>query len=143
MAARKFRPKVVKAEVVGRAEIIGIKPAARESGIPESSIRRWRETPEMALLRAETRDAVAADVWAAFQKGVRRIAELMDTTTDMAKVAVASGILYDKLALMSGEATSRTETKALTDDLSDDEKQRLRQWIVDLPAAIPDPRPAG
>ena len=143
MAPRKFRPKIVKAEVIGRAEVIGIRPAAREAGVPESSLRRWRDDPDVARLRAEKHEEVVADLWAAFQRGVRRVDELIPLTTDISKVAIALGIVYDKMALMTGEPTSRTESRALTDDLSDDEKQRLREWIVGLPATVADPSPAG
>ncbi len=92
----------------------------------DQTIRHWRERPDMAELRAEKKDDVAQDVWAAFQKGVRRIATLMDTTEDMGKVAVATGILFDKFALMSGEATARTETRALVDGMNDHERELLR-----------------
>ena len=96
----------------------------------------------MVLLRAEKREDVAADVWAGFQKGVHRIVALMDTTEDMSKVAVATGILYDKFALMTGGPTSRSETRSVTDDLGDDEKQRLRNWIDALPAnRVPEGNP--
>jgi len=91
----------------------------------------------MALLRAEKRDQVAADVWASFQIGVRRAADLMAVTTDLAKVAIATGILYDKYALMTGAATTRTESRILGDDLDDDEKQRLRDWIDGLATTAP------
>ena len=66
---RQQRPKTAKAEAVGLAEVIGIRPAARQVGVPESTLRRWRESPDMAQLRAETKDEVTADVWAAFQTG--------------------------------------------------------------------------
>jgi hypothetical protein len=89
----------------------------------------------MAQLRAEKHDDVAADVWAAFQKGVRRISELLDTAEDLAKVAIATGVLYDKMALMTGGPTSRSETRSVTDGLSDEQKQRARNWIDSLPAA--------
>lgn len=118
-----------KAEIVGLAEVIGIRPAARQAQVPESSLRRWREDPDMAQLRAETKVEVQADVWAGFQTGVRRIVELLPEATDLAKVAIATGVLYDKFALMSGEATTRSESVALTDGLDADEKRRLRKII--------------
>lgn len=79
----------------------------------------------MAQLRAEKKEEVVGDVWAAFQMGVQRIAELLPVTTDLAKVAVATGVVYDKLALMTGEATARSESRALTEGLSDHERQQL------------------
>ncbi len=86
-------------------------------------------------MRAEKKEDVAADVWAAFQKGVQRVSELLDTTEDLSKVAIATGILYDKFALMSGDATSRTETLALTDGLDADEKRNLRRVFDRVAAA--------
>ena len=103
--------------------------------MPVSTLHSWRAQPEFARLRTEKREDVAADMWAAFQKGVRRMSELMDTAEDLTKVAIASGVIYDKLALMSGAATSRTETRSLADDYSDQEKEKLRNWIDSLPAA--------
>lgn len=83
----------------------------------------------MAQLRAETKADVQADVWAGFQSGVRRIVELLPETKDLGKVAIATGVLYDKFALMAGEATTRSESVALTDGLDADEKRRLRKII--------------
>lgn len=137
---RKYRSATEKATAVGLSEVVGVSEASRQLAIPESTLRHWRSSPAMAELRAETKAEVTADVWAAFQLGVRRITELIPRTEDLGKVAIAAGVLYDKHALMTGEATSRTESKALTDDLDDTEKQRLRDWIDGLAAAAP---PAG
>lgn len=138
MPTRRQRTTAEKARAIGLAEVVGIARASRETGIPESSIRTWRERPDFAELRGEKKEQVREDVWAAFQTGVRRVVELIPRTDDLQKVAMATGVLYDKFALMSGEATSRTESKALTDDISDDERQRLRDWIVALPSGSAD-----
>jgi hypothetical protein len=132
------RTRTVKAAIVGRAEVIGVRPAAREAGIPVSTLESWRTRSEFARLRTEKREDVAADVWAAFQKGVRRIEELFPTTEDIGKVAVASGILYDKFALMSGMATTRTETKALTEGMDDHERARLREVLDEVLSMTPE-----
>lgn len=128
MAARRRYTHKQRSEIVGQAEVIGVRPAARKSHVPESTIRHWRESPLMAQLRAEKREDVAQDVWAGFQAGVRRIIALMDQTEDMAKVAIATGVLFDKYALMSGEATSRHETH-ITEGWQDHEKAALREVI--------------
>lgn len=140
---RKYRSATEKAKAVGIAVVAGVAEASRTTGVPEQTLRDWIASPMFVELRTRKRDDVAAEVWAAFQSGVRRVVELLPTTEDLAKVAVASGILYDKFALMSGEATSRTESKTLTDDLSDSEKLRLHDWIVSLPATEGDPEPVA
>lgn len=123
------RTRTQKAEVVGRAEVIGLRPAAREAGIAPSTLESWRKHPDFARLRTEKKAEVAADVWGAFQTGVRRVAELIGTTEDLSKVAIATGILYDKFALMSGEATSRSESRAVTEGMDDHERAALRALI--------------
>jgi hypothetical protein len=119
----------VKAEAVGLSVVKGAAAASRETGIPRKTITYWREQPEFAELRQQKRDEVAADIYAVFQKGIRRIEELLPLTDDMGKVAVATGILYDKLALMSGDATVRTETRDATAMLPDGEKEALADAI--------------
>ena len=44
-------------------------------------------------------------------------------------LSVLWGILTDKAQLLSGAATSRTETRALTDSLADHEKEALADAI--------------
>lgn len=121
-----------KAEAVGLSVVKSTRGAADELHIPESSIRYWREDPEFAQLRAETREEVASDVWATFQAGVRRVKELIPQTDDLTKVATATGILYDKYALMSGQATQRTENADVTARLTDHETAALEDAIEGL-----------
>ena len=109
------------AEAVGLSEVIGIRPAARKMGIAESTLRGWRDKPEYAQLRAETKDAVAEDIWAGFQVGLHRIVELIPTEKDLKAVAVATGVLFDKHALLTGGATNRSESRDITGSISDGE----------------------
>ena len=121
---------------MGQSEVDGIRATAREAGVPESTLRHWRESGEMAQLRAEKKEEVAADVWATFQAGVRRVAELIPKTDDLQKVATATGIIYDKFALMSGEATGRTEHRELDSGLDDHESEALRKAIDEALAKV-------
>ena len=52
------------------------------------------------------------------------------------------GVSAEKAQLLGGGPTSRTETRTLVDDLDDDEKRRLRDWIDGLPAGAPAEVPA-
>ena len=80
-------------------------------------------------MRTEKREEVIADLYAVFQQGVRRIADLLPVTDDMSKVAIATGIIYDKFALMSGQVTARTELLNPTEGMNDGEKQALSDAI--------------
>jgi hypothetical protein len=127
--ARRRLTIVQKAALVGEAEVNGVLPTARKHNVPESSIRYWREDPTFAKLREETKEAVAQDVWGAFQLGLKRIVELIPVTTDLQKVSVATAIIYDKFALISGAATSRAESRSLVDGMDDHEREQLKSVL--------------
>ncbi len=143
------RPLSERAQAVGIAVATGnVSEAARQTGIAESTIRQWVDLPEFAELRERTKDQVAAEWWAMVQKAFRRSAELLDATEDPVKAATAGAIIFDKMALSTGEATARTESRSLTHDYDDNEKRRLRDFIdtLDTPGsagAAGDPQGAG
>jgi hypothetical protein len=126
------RSKRLKAEAVGLSVVEGVRPAARKMGIPVSTLIYWRESEEFEQLRTRKKEEVQAEVYAAFQTGVRRVVELMPKTEDMSKVAIATGILFDKFALMSGQATQRTEHADVTAKLDDHETAQLADAIEGL-----------
>jgi hypothetical protein len=132
MARVDGRTRRQKAEAVGLSVVAGTSEAARRTGVPESTIRYWRDSPEFAELRERKKEEVAADVWATFQSGVRRVGELIPQTDDALKVATATGILFDKFALMTGQATERHENREILHDFADGEKEALEQWLHDL-----------
>lgn len=110
MPTRRRYTRTQKAEAVGIATASGVTEAERQTGIPKTTIQYWSERPEFVQLRTKTAEAVAEEMWAAMQTGLRRMVELIPLTDDVAKVGVAVGILYDKRALLTGGATERTET---------------------------------
>jgi hypothetical protein len=117
-ARRRYTAKE-KAEAVGLAVMSSAEAAADSTGIPRRTIGYWLEKPEFAELRLKTRDGVADEFWTAIQIGLHRIAELIPQSDDLQKVSVATGILYDKHALLTGGATGRTESRDLTGTLGD------------------------
>jgi hypothetical protein len=135
MATRKFRPRIVKAEVAGLAAVVGVTEAERRTGIAKNTIQRWVHDPEFVHLRTTARALVLEQWWAGIQMGASSMMDDMLGPAPLRDKATAWSSLVDRYALLSGEATSRTESKALTDDLDDTEKQRLRDWIDGLAAA--------
>ena len=141
---RKYRSATEKARAVGIAVVSGVTEAERQTGIAKNSIVRWVDDPAFVHLRTRAREEVAQEFWAGIQVGLQAVTEgLRSDDAPLRDKAAALGILYDRYALMSGEATSRTESRALTDDLTDTEKLRLHDWIVNLPATAGDPEPAA
>ena len=125
----KKRPAAERAHATGLALLDGASEASRQTGIPESTIHQWMKSPEFAELRERTKAQVADEWWAGVQHGFRRVIEAFDQEADVQKKATAAAILFDKVAMLRGEATARSETRSLTDGLSDDEKRRVREWV--------------
>ena len=122
------------------AAVSSVAAAAQEAGVPESTLHYWFDSPEFAELRRKTRDDLAAESMGMAHKVLgeiqRRIAEF-----EPRDLSVLYGILTDKGQLLSGAATARTETRDITGDLGDDERERLAasidEWLraqVEVPA---------
>ena len=135
MATHRRYTKREKAEAVARATMTSTEAASDTTGIPQSTIRYWMDKPEFAELRLKTRDSVADEFWTAIQVGLKRIADLIPLTDDLQKVSVATGILYDKHALLTGGATGRMESRDLTGTLSDSDIAGAVRAAEDLVAA--------
>ena len=124
----KRTPDKLRAKAVGLALVAGVPDAAKAMGVSERNIRRWKQDPEMAELVQRTKEAVTEEWWGVIQKGVRRVADLLDAAEDVQKVATATAIVTDKMLLIRGEATSRTESTLLQG--RSDHEQRLLADII-------------
>lgn len=129
MATRRRYTKADRAAAVGLAVVKGTEAAAEELGIPRTTLAYWMDKPEFVELRQKSADQVAEAMWVAMQAGIARVVELIPLTEDIAKVSIALGVLYDKRALLTGGATSRAESRALTEDFDDHERRQLRDIL--------------
>ena len=114
---------------MGVALVDGPAAAARATGIPENTIREWVGRPEFAELRERTKQAVADEWWAGVQHGFRRVIEAFDQEADVQKKATAAAILFDKVAMLRGEATSRSEARDITNQFNDHENDTLSELL--------------
>lgn len=126
------RPARDRSQALGIAVVDGAAAASRQTGIPENTIRTWMDTPEFVELRERTKDVVTAEWWGFVQKAFRRTAHLLDETEDPVKAATAGAIIFDKMALSRGEATSRSENRSLSDELDDHERATLKGILEDV-----------
>ncbi len=130
------RPKHVKLSAVLAAEASGVVAAERATGIPESTIRYWMAKPEFAEIRAKTREDLAEEYKAAAHLTVARLVELVPVM-EPRDVIFATETVMKLSQLLTGQATSRSETRDLTDALDDDELEKLRDGIDRLFAEVP------
>jgi hypothetical protein len=121
-----------KARAIGIALVSGTEVAAKSAGVSRRSVQRWVDDPAMSRLVAEKRETVGSHLWAGMQVALESVvAGLKDPDAPLQARATTFGILFDKWALMSGEATARTETKDVTVDLPDDIRRDLRDRFSD------------
>lgn len=121
-----------KATAISAAMASSTLAAAEKSGIPESTLRYWMHSPEFADLRAKTRDELAEGsmVLAAVTQG-EIIRKVRAGEVEPRDLAIIYGIAVEKGQLLAGAATARTETKALTSELDEDAKARLRHILYE------------
>lgn len=128
-----------KAQAVAAAEVNGVTQAAEATGIPKNTIQYWLDKPEFVQLRAKTREEKRDGYRVIIALAQKRLVDLLPSM-EPRDVTILLGVAQDKDLLLSGDATTRTETRTWTDDLNDTEKQRLRDWIdsLDDPATAPE-----
>lgn len=130
-----------RATAVATADALNSTEAAAERlGIPGRTIRRWQADPEMAEYVQKTRDELADDIRAAAALAWSSlVARIRSGDIETRDLIIAAGVAIDKAQLLSGGATARTETRALTEGLDDHEKRALRdaidEWIAERTAA--------
>jgi len=130
---RRRYTKAEKATAVIAAEMATVAAASEATGIPESSIRYWCDSPKYAELRAKTREEAADGFSVLMHLAMQRLSELVPQM-EPRDLTILLGVSAEKSQLLSGGPTNRTETRSLADDLDDNEKRRLRDWIDSLPS---------
>ena len=117
-----------KVAVVMAAAASSVLAAAQEAGINESTVRYWLKDPELASIRDRTREDMADEFRVAAHLAVARLVALIPTM-DARDLTVLASMSTDKSQLLSGGATSRTETRTLTDGWDDHERGALKDAI--------------
>jgi hypothetical protein len=128
MAERRRYTKREKATAVTAALASSVTAAAEQTGIPATTIDYWMDRPEFVKLREKTRDDLITEMGVLTHLFVAKIMERIDEFKPQ-DLLVGLGISTDKGQLLTGAATSRTETKALSDGLNDHEKRQLRNGL--------------
>ena len=144
MTRRRYT-KVEKVAAIVAAEASSVMAAAEATDTPRSTLRYWMDDPSFAVYRQNARAAMAEEANVAARLAWQKLIEAIQAgELEPRDLVMAAGMATDKAQLLGGGPTARTETRTLGDDLSDDEKQRLRDWIDALPATdrIPASDPA-
>ena len=117
-----------KARAVGIAVVDGPTVASRATGIPRPTIIGWMNDPVFDELRQRKQEVVEEEWDVGVQLAFRRTIELLQHTDDPVKAATAGAIMYDKLALRRGNATSRSEVSTFH-GYNDHEKRAIADLL--------------
>ena len=114
-----------------------IKRTARETGIPENTVRDWKRAWEKGGLPATVEQAQQGAVDEFVDQAthirnlyLRRLEELVETETNARNVATVVGILDDKLVRAAGKPTSRTEQVGGLLPSPEEFKAALTGWAI-------------
>jgi len=124
----------VKASAVATVEMSSQMAAAEALGIPRTTIQYWLEKPEFGELRRKTREQTAEGFDVLARLAQERLRALIDTMEPRDLVTLM-GVATDKGQLLSGAATSRTETRELLNDFDDHEREQMTEWLKELARA--------
>lgn len=121
-----------RATAAGIALVEGVTEAERQTGIPKQTIDYWTSKPEFGQLRTTARETVAEQFWVGIQVGLREVTKGLEGDAPLREKADALRTLGERYALLTGMATSRSETRDLTAGMDDHEKAALRKVIDDV-----------
>lgn len=110
------------------AEMSSTAATAAAMGIPERTVGYWMDSPEFADLRTKTRADMSHESAVLAHRTLEVIKDKLDQF-EPRDLTILYGVLVDKAQLLSGEATSRTETRDLTTAFDDDEWAKLKDVL--------------
>lgn len=143
MRARTGRTIAEKADALALADEVGAEEAARRLGVPAGSIRRWRHE---GLTGTDVEPSDPSLPWPARREQmIPRLAAAAEEALAAARQAVAGGklrdardafvglgIVLDKLQLLSGLATSRSEALVARVDADPAVRAEIAQLRAEL-----------
>ena len=96
--------------------------ASQATGVPESTLRYWRDQPEFADIRENAREGMAEDALMVARLAWKKLGQaIADGLLEPRDLVIATGMATDKSQLLNGGATARTEARDLTGTFSDAE----------------------
>lgn len=139
MTERRRYTRKQKLATVMAAELVGVTEAAKQAGIPHQTVTYWMERPEFGEYRRKAREDLAEEVGIVAHLAWQRVAEALRADRleprDALFAADKATTLYQ---LVTGQATTRSEHRDITDTMDDTERAKLAA-AIDEWLAIPEP----
>lgn len=126
METRKGRTRATKLTAVLASDMTSTLAASQAMGIPESTLRHWRDDPDMARYRVKAREDLLPDIQVLAAVAMDKLIEAVRAgKVDPRDLITAMGVALDKAQLLSGGATHRVESRDITDVFDDHETRRI------------------
>lgn len=104
------------------AEMSSTEAAAEATAIPRSTIRNWMDDPELAELRHNAREKLAEEVIVVARLAWTHLAgRIRSGDIETRDLVMATGMATDKMQLLNGGATTRSESRDITGTIADAE----------------------
>jgi hypothetical protein len=109
-----------KVTTVIAAEMTSNLATERATGIPNQTIGRWRDDPELRMYVDKTRDVMAEEMSGLAALAVQAIQKALRAGEFQPRdLVILLGVAVEKSLLLSGDATSRTETRDISGSIPD------------------------
>lgn len=135
MAEHRRYTKRQKLSAVMATEMAGVVQASKQTGIPATTIEYWLHKPEFADIRTKTREDLVEEVKVVAHLAWKRVGETM-ATMEPRDAMFAAEKASTILQLLSGQATSRSEVRDITDAFDDHERQALADILRSVTEAV-------
>lgn len=120
MPAGRRYTKRQKLATVMAVEMTSLTETAETTGIPKSTIAYWMDDPELAQVRAKTREDLAEEIGVVAHLAWTNVANALRSGEMEPRDAIFAAEKATSLQiLMTGGATARTETRDITGSLDD------------------------
>lgn len=127
------RPRRQKLAAVLAADMVGVVAASEQTGIPESTIRYWATKEEFAPYRAKAREDMVDEVGIVAHLAWQRVAEaLREGKLEPRDALFAADKATTLYQLVTGEATSRSESRELIAGFEDGEREAVAEWFREI-----------
>lgn len=104
--------------------------------MPRTTLVHWMNDPEMVELRHNAREKLAEEVIVVARLAWTKLAgRIRDGDIETRDLVMATGMATDKMQLLNGAATARTESRDITGTISDAELANAIREAESLVAA--------
>lgn len=118
-----------KLSAVLAADMVGLTVTAEQTGIAKQTIAYWLDDPRFGPFLTKAREDMGREVKMVAHLAWARVAELLPSM-EARDATFAAEKASEYYQLLTGEATSRTESRELLSSFDDGEREAASEWLL-------------